>query len=65
MDLESKRKPGLSRAQARARCTIEGDGQAPNKWSDSNIRTPSQQARLRMLESKDHWKILILVELWI
>jgi hypothetical protein len=23
-------------------------------WSDSNIRIPSQQARLRMLESTDH-----------
>jgi hypothetical protein len=34
-------------------------------WSDSSIRTPSRQALLRMLESKDHQKILILVELWI
>ena len=35
------------------------------QWSDSNIRIPLQRALLRMLESKDHWQILMLVELWI
>src|ERR1700730_1978793 len=35
------------------------------EWSDSNIRTPLRRALLRMLESKDHSKTLILVELWI
>ena len=25
-------------------------------WSDSNIRFPSAEPRLRMLESKDHWQ---------
>jgi len=36
-----------------------------DEWSDSNIRTPLRRALLRMLESKDHSKTLILVELWI
>ncbi|WP_298112062.1 hypothetical protein [Bradyrhizobium sp.] len=27
------------------------------QWRHSNIRIPSQQELLRMLESKDHWEI--------
>ena len=40
-------------------------GLTAGSWSYSNIRTPLQRTLLPMLESKDHEKILISVELWI
>jgi len=40
-------------------------GQRLTQWSNSNIRPMPRQSLLRMLELKDHWKIYLVVELWI
>jgi hypothetical protein len=55
----------LRHTNAEAPSRFDGAGKKARQWSVSNIRIPFQQVLLRMLETKDHWKILIAVELWI